>query len=117
MWKKICIAAGIIIVASVIYARCTAHIHIEGMTTAGNPEEFEKVIQRESTQLRDKINLRDYRKNYEEIILETETWAQRKRISLLTTKFMTDRTIITQFNDLSSFITNLNDALTWADKN
>ena len=116
MWKKCCIAVGIIIVVSVIYARYTAHIYIEGMTT-GNPQEFEKAIQRESIQLRDEINLRDYRKNYEEIILETETWAQRKRIQLLTQKFTRDPTIITQFNNLSTFITNLNDTLTWADKN
>ena len=85
MWKKCCIAVGIIIVVSVIYARYTAHIY--------------------------------YRKNYEEIILETETWAQRKRIQLLTQKFTRDPTIITQFNNLSTFITNLNDTLTWADKN
>ena len=114
MWKKWSVFAAAVIIACVIYARCH---RIEGMTNGNNPEVAEKTIQTDSQQMRDNINLQDYRKNYEEIILETETWAQRKRLNLLTQPFTTDPKLITQFNDLSSFIVNLNSALTWADKN
>jgi len=92
----------------------------EGLTeraAAKNPEEAEKVILAESQQMRDELNLRDYRANYDEIIMETETWAQRKRLSLLTKPFTKDPKLVEQFNSLSTFITNLNEAMVWADKN
>jgi len=115
MWKKWCLVGLAFIVVCVVYTKLTRK---EGMTAKGkNPEEAEKEVVAASQQLRDEINLNDYRKNYEEIIIETETWAQRKRLSLLTAPFTSDPALIKQFNDLSSFIANLNDALTWADKN
>ena len=114
MWKKWCLLAAAIVLACVVYAR--SH-RVEGMTSATNPEVAEKAIQSDSQQMRDNINLQDYRKNYEEIILETETWAQRKRVNLLTQNFATDPKLVVQFNDLSTFISNLNDALIWVDKN
>lgn len=93
---------------------------IEGMDqrkTATNPQEAEAAIKAESQRVRDEIGLRDYHSNYDEIIMEAETWAQRKRLSLLTKSFTKDPLLVEQFNSLSKFITNLNDAMAWADKN
>jgi hypothetical protein len=116
MWKKWCIVGAVFLVVCVVFTK----VSTEGMTQrkpAINPEEAEKVVQADSQQMRDELNLRDYRANYDEIIMETETWAQRKRLSLLTQPFTKDPKLVTQFNSLSTFIVNLNDAMAWADKN
>ena len=116
MWKKWCLIVAAFILGCVGYTMLTRK---EGMTqaTAKNPEDAEKTIKVDSQQMRDELNLQNYRSNYDEIIMETEMWAQRKRLSLLTKPFTTDPKLVDQFNSLSTFIKNLNDAMAWADKN
>jgi hypothetical protein len=117
MWKKWCVIGAAFLLACLVYTSVTRK---EGMTQAPkakNPEEVEKAIKAESQQVRDELNLRDYRTNFDEIIMETETWAQRKRLGLLTKPFTADTKLVEQFNSLSTFIANLNDAMAWADKN
>lgn len=117
MWKNWCLIGGAVLLFCLVYTNATK---IEGMDqrkTATNPQEAEAAIKAESQRVRDEIGLRDYHTNYDEIIMETETWAQRKRLSLLTKPFTKDPLLVEQFNSLSKFITNLNDAMAWADKN
>jgi len=117
MWKYAVLIGGIIVLGCVLYARSNARITIEGLENNSNPEEAEKMVQTSSQAERDDINLASYRKNFEEIILESETWAQRKRIGILKKNFTKSPELVTQFNELSSFIGNLNDSLLWLDKN
>jgi len=117
MWKKWCLIGAAFLLVCLVVTSCTRKEGMTEKTPAKNPEEAEKIIKADSQQMRDELNLRDYHTNYDEIIIETETWAQRKRLSLLTKPFTTDPKLVEQFNSLSTFITNLNDAMAWADKN
>jgi hypothetical protein len=117
MWNKWLLIGAAFLFVCVMFTNMN---RVEGMTPATpgqNPVEAEKAIKADSQQLRDTINLRDYHTNYDEIIMEAETWAQRKRVSLLTKPFTKDPKLVEEFNSLSTFIKNLDDAMSWADKN
>ena len=117
MWKYAVVIGCIVLVGCILYARSNARITVEGLENNTNPQEAEKLVLASSQAERDDINLANYRKNFEEIILESELWAQRKRVGILKKNFTKSPELVTQFNELSTFIGNLNDVLSWLDKN
>jgi hypothetical protein len=114
MWKKWAFIAVAFLVACVVYTKVTRK---EGMSERNkNPEEVAANVKAASQQKRDELNVQHYRAQYEDIIDDAEMWAQRQRLSLLTKPFTKDPALVQQFNDLSSFIVNLNDTMTWMTK-
>ena len=95
--------------------------HVEGFSAGQSPKDILSKIKTTTNDLGDTLNKTKYRNDYEDIIVESETWATDSQLHLLVSGKIgvgaLDDSIenVRRFNDLKLFKTNLNDLLNTLD--
>jgi len=91
--------------------------HVEGFASGQTPKDIASKIKTTNNDLSDTLNKSKYRSEYEDIIMESETWATDSQLQLLVSGKIgvlgTDESIehVRRFNDLKVFKTNLNELM------
>jgi hypothetical protein len=94
---------------------------VEGFASGKTPTDILEKIKTTNNDLADTLNKLKYRSSYEDIIVESETWATDTQLHLLTSGKIGVGTIdecskqVQQFNDLQLFKTNLTNLMTTLD--
>jgi len=94
---------------------------VEGFASGKTPTDVVTKIKTTNNDLADTLNKSKYRSSYEDIILESETWATDSQLNLLASGVIgvgnLDDSIehIRRFNELKVFKTNLNDLINLLD--
>ena len=94
-----------------------ANPKIEGFTSGKTPKDIGDKIKTTNNDLADMLNKIKYRSDYEDIIVNLETWASDTQLSLLINGNIGVDTLdssienVRRFNDLKTFKTNLNDLI------
>jgi len=98
-----------------------AKARVEGFASGQTPMDIVQKIKTTNNDLADTLNKIKYRSSYEDIIVESETWATDTQIQLLASGNIGVGTVdecmksVRQFNDLKTFKLNLNDLMTTLD--
>ena len=111
-WVWILIVIGL----CVLYTASRAKIKIEGFESGKTPTDVLKDVKGKSGEVHDSLNVDKYRNDYEDIIIEYDNWAQRKRVLMLANNDMTNKDKLEEFNSISTFIENLNGTMLYLDK-
>uniref|UniRef100_A0A6C0B9P8 Uncharacterized protein n=1 Tax=viral metagenome TaxID=1070528 RepID=A0A6C0B9P8_9ZZZZ len=94
---------------------------VEGFASGKTPTDIVQQIKTTNNDLADTLNKIKYRSSYEDIIVESETWATDTQLHLLSSGKIGVGTIdeciksVRQFNDLKTFKTNLTDLMNTLD--
>ena len=98
-----------------------AKVKVEGFTSGKTPTDVVQKIKTTNNDLADILNKLKYRSSYEDIIVESETWATDTQLHILASGTIgvgnLDGSIeqVRRFNELKVFKTNLNDLLNTLD--
>jgi hypothetical protein len=90
---------------------------IESFTSGKTPKDISNKIKVTNNDLTDILNKNKYRNDYEDVIMELETWANNTQLQLIIDGKIGVNSIndsiesVRQFNDLKTFKTNLNDLI------
>jgi hypothetical protein len=90
---------------------------IESFTSGKTPKDITEKIKVTNNDLSDNLNKIKYRNDYENIIVESEKWANESQLQLLVDGKIGVDTLdasiehVRRFNDLKTFKTNLNDLI------
>ena len=90
---------------------------VEGFASGQTPTDTVQKIKTTNNDLADTLNKIKYRSSYEDIIVESETWATDTQLQLLASGNIGVGTVdecmksVRQFNDLKTFKLNLNDLM------
>ena len=90
---------------------------VEGFTSGKTPTDIVQKIKTTNNDIADMLNKIKYRSNYEDIIVELETWSTDSQLQLLASGNIGVGPIadsiesVRQFNDLKVFKTNLTDLM------
>jgi hypothetical protein len=99
-----------------------AKAKVEGFTSGKTPTDIVQKIKTTNNDLADNLNKIKYRSSYEDIIMESETWATDTQLQLLSGGNIGVENIdecikhVQQFNDLKTFKLNLTDLLNSLDE-
>ena len=94
-----------------------AKARVEGFASGKTPTDTVQKIKTTNNDLADTLNKIKYRSSYEDIMIETETWATDTQLQLLASGTIGVGTVdecmksVRQFNDLKTFKENLNDLM------
>jgi hypothetical protein len=94
-----------------------AKAKVEGFVSGKTPTDIVQKIKTTNNDLADTLNKIKYRSSYEDIIVESETWATDSQLQILSSGTIGVGTIdecikgVRQFNDLKTFKLNLTDLL------
>jgi hypothetical protein len=94
---------------------------VEGFASGKTPTDIVQKIKTTNNDLADILNTLKYRSSYEDIIVESETWATDTQLQILASGKIGVGTIedciesVKQFNELKTFKTNLTDLMNTLD--
>ena len=115
-WQYVCIGIVIFFLASVIWTRSRARVHIEPLENESqNAKDALEKITRLATDVQDKVNIKTYNETYQDIVLEYDKWAGLKMIELMRDP---DQLVkdVGELNKLCEFKQNLNTVMSVIDK-
>ena len=119
-WIWILYALVILFILQVIWNMKYKHTY-EGFTTEKRPDKSHEKIVSKNSEIKDKLNIKTYKSNYEDIILELDHWCDVSMMEILskgtigTTDLSKSIEDIKMYNDLHSFKTNINQSMKFID--
>jgi len=120
MWERnVLIAIVVLVLVSLLWARSRARISIEPFESGKTPKDVASKIDSEASALKDKLNISTYRASYEDMLVNMDEWANLCLLDLANGADGSTKTMLQvarDFNELCTFKTNLNVAMTFLDK-
>jgi hypothetical protein len=121
MWERnVLIALFVIVVLLVAISRYKGGAQLEAFKSGDTPKDIASKIASEVSTLQDKLNIASYRSSYEDMLMQSDEWANLTLLDLMLSSDGSNKGMMRMardFNDLCQFKTNLNVAMAFVDKN
>ena len=105
------------LVVCVAWAYARARVRTEPFAAGKTPSDVLTSLKALNSEYTDALNTNTYRKQYEDIILELDKWANLSMLTLISNNLTTSGAYVTKFNDLSTFKKSLNESMAFLDNN
>lgn len=116
MWYPIIIVVVLFLGATIYASRSQAK---EGFTANNTPPDRVEMVKKTNNEIADTLNIAKYRKDYENLVIDLEEWANLRMLDLIVAEQNEGKAVnvktVENLNQLSLFKTNLNGVMKFLD--